>query len=139
MKVYTRDLMDPFKITSAASSGSAASSASSASSAKHSDSANRACTAVSGGINIIDLANINSCCFIETEDRGTVTTCNTHGISRKASTYTKAHSTETNYTKTNCIETNCTKTNCTKTNCTFTIDGRIKNSELRGCNMLIEE
>jgi hypothetical protein len=90
MKIYTRDLMDPFKITEK-----------------------------TGGINIIDLANINSCCFIETEDRGTVTTRNNHCISRKAST--------------------CTKTLSTETNCTFTIDGRIKNSELRGCNMLIEE
>ncbi|MCI1720056.1 MAG: hypothetical protein LKM37_03415 [Bacteroidales bacterium] len=51
MKIYTRDLMDPFKITEK-----------------------------TGGINIIDLANINSCCFIETEDRGTVTTRNTHTV-----------------------------------------------------------
>src|SRR5574344_534811 len=147
MRVFTRDLMDPFKITSAASSGSSGSTASAASSAssasaassagaaKYSGSANRACTAVSGGINIIDLANINSCCFIETEDRGTVTTCNTHSISRKASSCTKTHSiettrTETNRTETNCTEinrtetnrteTNRTETNCTKTNCTET-------------------
>ena len=74
MKIFTRDLMDPFKIVKN-----------------------------SGGINIIDLANINSCCFIETEDRGTVEhICGTSQNGR-----------------------------------TFTIDGRIKNSELRGCNMLI--
>ncbi|MFA6703614.1 MAG: acyltransferase [Bacteroidales bacterium] len=84
MKIFTRDLMDPFKITGA-----------------------------TGGINIIDLANINSCCFIETEDRGTLITDNTHSIPHRASTHGA------------------------KTGCTFTIDGRIKNSELRGCNMLI--
>lgn len=50
-----------------------------------------------GGINIIDLANIHSCSFIETEDKGRVFA-----------------------------------------NGSFTIDGRIKDSELRGCNMLLE-
>jgi hypothetical protein len=49
-----------------------------------------------GRINIIDLANINSCAFIETEDIGRKYPDNT-----------------------------------------FTIDGRLKNSELRGCNMLL--
>lgn len=50
-----------------------------------------------GGINIIDLANLYSCSFIETEDIGVVFS-----------------------------------------NGDFTIDGRIKESELRGCNMLLE-
>lgn len=50
----------------------------------------------SGGINIIDLANLNSCSFIETEDKGQVY--------RDGS---------------------------------FTIEGRIKDSELRGCNLLL--
>ncbi|MEG2848624.1 MAG: acyltransferase [Bacteroidales bacterium] len=50
-----------------------------------------------GGINIIDLANINSCSFIETQDMGKVFA-----------------------------------------NGSFTIEGRIKDSELRGCNMLLE-
>lgn len=49
-----------------------------------------------GGVNIIDLANINSCSFIETEDLG-------YSFS----------------------------------NGSFTIEGRIKESELRGCNMLL--
>ena len=49
-----------------------------------------------GGVNIIDLANINSCSFIETEDMG-------YSFS----------------------------------NGSFTIEGRIKDSELRGCNMLL--
>jgi hypothetical protein len=49
-----------------------------------------------GRINIIDLANINSCAFIETEDIGRKYPDNT-----------------------------------------FTVDGRLKNSELRGCNMLL--
>ena len=51
----------------------------------------------SGRINIIDLANIYSCSFIESEDKGRL------------------------------IENN-----------KFTVDGRLKNAELRGCNMLIE-
>ncbi|MEG0517285.1 MAG: acyltransferase [Bacteroidales bacterium] len=50
-----------------------------------------------GGVNIIDLANINSCSFLETQDMGR-----------------------------------------TFTNGSFTIEGRIKDSELRGCNMLLE-
>lgn len=49
-----------------------------------------------GGINIIDLANVNSCSFIETEDMGIKTAGNG-----------------------------------------FKILGRIKNSELRGCNLLL--
>lgn len=51
----------------------------------------------SGGINVIDLANLNSCSFIETEDRGRV--------------YSDG---------------------------SFTIEGRIQDSELRGCNLLLE-
>lgn len=73
MRVLLRDLQDPFRILPCAESGSV------------------------GGINIIDLANIGSCCFIETQDRGRIT-ATTH----------------------------------------FTVDGRIKNAELRGCNMLLD-
>ncbi len=51
---------------------------------------------MTGGVNIIDLANIYSCSFIETEDMGTL-----------------------------------------YSNGLFSINGRIKDSELRGCNMLI--
>ncbi|HCT94942.1 MAG: acyl transferase [Bacteroidetes bacterium GWE2_39_28] len=51
-----------------------------------------------GGINIIDLANLNSCSFIETQDMGKKETGNT-----------------------------------------FSISGRIQNSELRGCNLLLEQ
>ncbi len=50
-----------------------------------------------GGINIIDLANLNSCSFIQTEDMGIMHTAGK-----------------------------------------FSITGRIKNSELRGCNLLLE-
>lgn len=52
---------------------------------------------IKGGINIIDLANINSCSFIESEDMGELTACGG-----------------------------------------FMIHGRIKEAELRGCNLLIE-
>jgi len=50
-----------------------------------------------GGINVIDLANINSCSFIETQDLGIKETENT-----------------------------------------FRVLGRISNSEIRGCNILLE-
>lgn len=69
MKVYIRDIRDPFKYLRPKEIG---------------------------GLNIIDLANINSCCFIETEDMGWM------GLDGG-----------------------------------FTIEGRIKNSDLRGCNMLL--
>lgn len=67
MKVYIRDIHNPFRTRNVNE----------------------------GGLNIIDLANINSCCFIETEDRG-------HFSGNG-----------------------------------FTVDGRIRNAETRGCNMLI--
>lgn len=51
----------------------------------------------SGGINIIDLANIHSCCFIETKDLGKITTNNS-----------------------------------------FSILGRFDNSDIRGCNLMVE-
>jgi phenylacetate-coenzyme A ligase PaaK-like adenylate-forming protein len=51
----------------------------------------------SGGVNVIDLANINSCCFIETMDIGKI-------FSDKS----------------------------------FTIMGRFDNSDIRGCNLMIE-
>lgn len=68
MRITTRDLHNPFELTNKL-----------------------------GGINIIDLANIHSCSFIETQDTGRV-------INNKQ----------------------------------FTIEGRISNSELRGCNMLLD-
>ena len=51
----------------------------------------------SGGINIIDLANINSCSFIETKDLGRINTYNS-----------------------------------------FSVLGRFDNSDIRGCNLLLE-
>ncbi|MBE9487744.1 MAG: acyltransferase [Bacteroidetes bacterium] len=69
MKILVRDIHDPFDI---------------------SDKEGR------GGINIIDLANVYSCSFIETQDMG-----------KKFD------------------------------NGTFTIDGRISNSDIRGCNLLV--
>lgn len=51
----------------------------------------------SGGINVIDLANIHSCCFIETKDLGKTFADNS-----------------------------------------FTIIGRFDNSDIRGCNLMVE-
>ena len=50
-----------------------------------------------GGINVIDLANINSCCFIATQDLGKL-----HGEEK------------------------------------FELMGRFDNSDIRGCNLLVE-
>jgi hypothetical protein len=56
----------------------------------------------SGGINVIDLANVDSCCFIETKDLGSW------------------------------IEPS------KKTQTTFRILGRFDNSDIRGCNLMVE-
>ena len=77
MRVLARDLMDPFRVKGV----------------------------VEGGLNIIDLANIWSCCFIETEDQGRIFPI----AEEKKSVHP-----------------------------VFTVDGRIQNSELRGCNMLLQ-
>ncbi|MDX1630158.1 MAG: acyl transferase, partial [Fulvivirga sp.] len=69
MKVLTRDMNDPFDMRSKRRTG---------------------------GLNIIDLANLHSCAFIETEDMGVV--------------YENGH---------------------------FEVLGRIDNSEIRGCNLLV--
>ena len=70
MKVLIRDIQDPFKLIE---------------------------NNKTGGINIIDLANINSCAFIATEDLGKI--YNDHS---------------------------------------FEVLGRLDNSDLRGCNLLIQ-
>ena len=115
MQVVLRDLQDPFKILSFEENRQNTQTAEQQEEIqaekinmlKESAAPNNvSAKTLSGGINIIDLANIGSCCFIETEDRGTLypsATTATHSIHPP-----------------------------------FTVDGRIKNSELRGCNMLIE-
>ena len=115
MQVVLRDLQDPFKILSFEENRQNTKTAEQQEEiqaekinmSKESAAPNKvSAKTLSGGINIIDLANIGSCCFIETEDRGTLypsATTATHSIHPP-----------------------------------FTVDGRIKNSELRGCNMLIE-
>lgn len=52
MKVLVRDILNPFKISSSESA------------------VNNSYSGIKGGVTIIDLANIHSCCFIETEDLG---------------------------------------------------------------------
>jgi len=69
MKVFTRDINDPFSINNS----------------------NKA-----GALNIIDLANLNSCSFIATQDIGTVFPDGS-----------------------------------------FTVEGRLDNSEMRGCNLIM--
>lgn len=88
MKILIRNLNDPFSYNSVGGTASGL-----------------------GGINIIDLANVWSCSFIETEDVGRLV-----GKSVASSIC-------------NNLPPNSTA---------FTVEGRMKDSERRGCNMLIE-
>jgi hypothetical protein len=69
MRVAVRDLSDPFDV----------------------------CRAGRGGLNIVDLANLHSCAFIQTQDTGTVAPDGS-----------------------------------------FTVDGRVAQSDIRGCNLLVQ-
>lgn len=60
----------------------------------------------SGGINVIDLANVDSCCFVETKDLGSWVA----GHSEQSLDYNKK----------------------------FRILGRFDNSDIRGCNLMIQ-
>lgn len=88
MKILIRNLNDPFSYNALGGSASNL-----------------------GGINIIDLANVLSCAFIETEDVGRI-------IAPDIASSISAHK----------------PVNITA----FTVEGRLKESERRGCNMLIE-
>jgi hypothetical protein len=77
MRVVLRDPEDPLEIIGASSA--------------------EAASAKAGGINIIDLANIRTCAFIETQDLGKITQ-----------------------------------------NGNFEVLGRLDNSDIRGCNLLVE-
>ena len=68
----------------------------------------------SGGINVIDLANIDSCCFIETKDLGAVF----NGISSLS------------------VSPKVISGNFEKGN-QFKILGRFDNSDVRGCNLMV--
>ena len=61
-----------------------------------------------GGINIIDLANIRSCAFIETRDLGRMGPASTSGSAQA------------------------------RQNGSFEVLGRLDNSDIRGCNLLVE-
>jgi hypothetical protein len=68
----------------------------------------------SGGINVIDLANVDSCSFIETKDLGSWITEN-----REKSSVKNDENQSSNYQK-------------------FRILGRFDNSDIRGCNLMIQ-
>ena len=84
MKILFRDVNDPFSYVN---------------------------NARSGGINVIDLANIDSCCFIETKDLGAV-------FRNSMFDATNASNIEIQTSK-------------------FKILGRFDNSDIRGCNLMI--
>lgn len=88
MKILIRNLNDPFSYNPVSGSASNL-----------------------GGINIIDLANVWSCSFIETEDVGRLV--------------------EQSVALSIC-------NNLPPNSTAFTVEGRMKDSERRGCNMLIE-
>lgn len=68
----------------------------------------------SGGINVIDLANVDSCSFIETKDLGSWITKNIEQSSEK-----NDEKQSSNYQK-------------------FRILGRFDNSDIRGCNLMVQ-
>lgn len=116
MRVLARDLQDPFKVFSTPE-------ATPVTCQNEGNQAHNECSFleegiqspnikrfVEGGLNIIDLANIYSCCFIETEDMGRIFYSSAMNNAFQESIHPP-----------------------------FTVDGRIQNSELRGCNMLIQE
>ncbi|MBR4801646.1 MAG: hypothetical protein IK041_02425 [Bacteroidales bacterium] len=116
MRVLARDLQDPFKVFSTPD-------ATPVTCQNEGNQAHNECSFleegiqspnikrfVEGGLNIIDLANIYSCCFIETEDMGRIFYSSAMNNAFQESIHPP-----------------------------FTVDGRIQNSELRGCNMLIQE
>lgn len=71
----------------------------------------------SGGINVIDLANIDSCCFIETKDLGAVYS-DQLSVNSKQFSPTNASNIEHQTSK-------------------FRILGRFDNSDIRGCNLMV--
>ena len=96
MKVSAKDIRDPFK---------------------------PAASGTEGRLDIIDLANINSCCFIETEDRGETFEKYPSGLSEACCLNKKTCHVPS--------EVPSEAMTC------FTVNGRILNSEIRGCNMLL--
>ena len=116
MRVLARDLQDPFKVFSTPD-------ATPVTCQNEGNQAHNECSFleegiqspnikrfVEGGLNIIDLANIYSCCFIETEDMGRIFYSSAMNNAFQESIHPP-----------------------------FTVDGRIQHSELRGCNMLIQD
>ena len=79
----------------------------------------------SGGINVIDLANIDSCCFVETKDLG----------SWVESSSMRASSVKTQTTAKELLSPLSVSS---QTTAQFRILGRFDNSDIRGCNLMIQ-
>ena len=109
MKILFRDVNDPFSYVN---------------------------NARSGGINVIDLANIDSCCFIETKDLGVDVRDSMFDVRGSTNlpsdllvkTPTKAENSMFDATNASNIEIQTSK---------FKILGRFDNSDIRGCNLMI--
>ena len=77
----------------------------------------------SGGINVIDLANVDSCSFIETKDLGSWESPTDNSTLLSLSSQITASNTDSN------VLNNAPK---------FRILGRFDNSDIRGCNLMIQ-
>ena len=93
MKILLRDVNDPFNYVS---------------------------NSRSGGINVIDLANVDSCCFIETKDLGSWIINNEELTVNHATLPSSPLSVSS------------------QTTVKFRILGRFDNSDIRGCNLMIQ-
>ena len=98
----------------------------------------------SGGINVIDLANIDSCCFVETKDLGAMVNDELLVVNYESDGLPLSVSSQTTSTSVVCGDTdNGNSMNavvCGDTdngNNKFKILGRFDNSDIRGCNLMI--
>ena len=84
----------------------------------------------SGGINVIDLANVDSCCFIETKDLGSWIELSTATLLSVSSQTTKEVVCEDTDNNVSWVSESSSSE--------FKILGRFDNSDIRGCNLMIQ-
>jgi Acyl-protein synthetase, LuxE len=91
----------------------------------------------SGGINVIDLANIDSCCFIETKDLGVVVRDSMFDVRGDRRFGSELSSNLLVKTPTKTETESSVASNIESRTSKFKILGRFDNSDIRGCNLMI--
>jgi hypothetical protein len=91
----------------------------------------------SGGINVIDLANIDSCCFIETKDLGVVVRDSMFDVRGDRRFGSELSSNLLVKTPTKAETESSVASNIESRTSKFKILGRFDNSDIRGCNLMI--